>query len=338
MEEDSESSPAVIPATPVSRETVSQAAERWFADLQRDKSAALRETTIEDRRRHVQGFVKQMTDLPLTQITREVAQEFQNRLKKTSKTNATVNAYIATLANVFGSASTADNPFKIKALKKGGESYAAFEVSELHTLFDALPREVRPKKHSPETALPWVSLIAAYTGACLEEIAQLTVSDIKNVQANGGTLDVIDIHNGDDEHRLKNDKARVRVVPIHSELCRAGLLDYVRALPKHSPLFPGLTRRASKGGKIGTRLGELFRKRLIALGLKRERLVFHSFRHTVGGRLEAAGVSQTDAARVLGHNIPGMSYGVYSTGPGLKRLAAVVEAIEYPSLRIPSAS
>jgi hypothetical protein len=35
------------------------------------------------------------------------------------------------------------------------------------------------------------------------------------------------------------------------------------------------------------------------------------------------------------HTIPGMTFGVYSTGPGLKRLAGVVEAIEYPGLRLP---
>jgi integrase len=71
--------------------------------------------------------------------------------------------------------------------------------------------------------------------------------------------------------------------------------------------------------------------------MKRDGLVFHSFRHTVSGRLEAAGVPQTDAARVLGHTIPGMTYGTYSTGPGLKRLAAVVEDITYPGLKIPAA-
>ena len=81
-----------------------------------------------------------------------------------------------------------------------------------------------------------------------------------------------------------------------------------------------------QGGQIGARVGELFRDKLESLGLKRDRLCFHSFRHTVAGRLEAAAVSQTDAARVLGHTIAGMSYGVYSSGPGLKRLAAVVEA------------
>jgi hypothetical protein len=45
-----------------------------------------------------------------------------------------------------------------------------FETAELQTLFDALPRDVTPKKHSPETALPWVSLIALYSGARLEEL------------------------------------------------------------------------------------------------------------------------------------------------------------------------
>jgi len=45
-------------------------------------------------------------------------------------------------------------------------------------------------------------------------------------------------------------------------------------------------------------------------------------------------VSLTDASRVLGRTVAGMSYGVYNTGPGLKRLAAVVEAIEYEGLKV----
>jgi hypothetical protein len=32
---------------------------------------------------------------------------------------------------------------------------------------------------------------------------------------------------------------------------------------------------------------------------------------------------------VLGHAIAGMSYGTYSSGPGLARLKAVVEALRY---------
>jgi hypothetical protein len=95
-----------------------------------------------------------------------------------------------------------------------------------------------------------------------------------------------------------------RLVPVYPALVRLGFLDYVKAL-KAGPLFPGLTRRESKGGKADARVGELFRKKLVALGLKREGLCFHSFRHTVAGRLDAAGVPQSDAARILGHAVAG---------------------------------
>src|SRR5262249_58855089 len=106
------------------------------------------------------------------------------------------------------------------------------------------------------------------TGMRLEEIAQLTVADVQTRSANGGTVVVFDIHNGDSSHHLKNDSS-ARAIPMHSELVRAGLLDYGRALPQDGLLFPGLKRRESKGGKIGGPLGQVFRKRLIKLGIKR---------------------------------------------------------------------
>jgi hypothetical protein len=35
------------------------------------------------------------------------------------------------------------------------------------------------------------------------------------------------------------------------------------------------------------------------------------------------------AARVLGRTVAGMSYGVYSSGPGLKRLRDVIELVKF---------
>ena len=154
-----------------------------------------------------------------------------------------------------------------RSVRPAASSYEAFTPEETQTLFKALPRDVAPAKHTPESALPWVALIAAYSGARLEEIAQLAVVDIRDQEANGATIKVVDIHNGGN-NALKN-KASARLVPVHSELVRAGFLDYVKALPQNGPLFPGLTRRASMG-KIGARLGELFRKKLITLGMKRD--------------------------------------------------------------------
>jgi integrase len=325
---------APVPELPATGETVSQAAEAWLAEMTRDKAAAPRETTLDGHRLHVRAFVKKIGDVPLTSVTRAMASDF---LASLDVSNRTRNNYATTLKCVFESAKQrgrfeGDNPFSNMKAKVAGESYVPFTVKELQTLFDALPREVAPKKHSPETALGWVALIALYTGARLEEIAQLRTTDIREEGGNGATVWVIDIHNGG-TNKLKNESA-ARLVPIHSALVQAGLLDYVKALPA-GPLFPGLTRRASKGGKVGARLGELFRKSLVALELKRDGLCFHSFRHTVAGALDAAEVSQSDAARILGHAVAGMSYGTYSqAGPGLKRIAGKVEEISYEGLRL----
>jgi integrase len=316
-------------------ETINQAAEAWFKELTRDKAAAPRQQTIDGHRLRVRAFVDAAGDVPLTDVTRAAAADFLAGLKVSNRTR---NAYATTLRSIFecarrrGRFTGRDNPFDGMKAKVAGSSYQPFTIPQLQTLFGALPREVRPAKHSPETALPWVALIALYTGARLEEIAQLTTADVREESANGARVWCIDVHNGG-ENKLKNDSS-ARLIPVHSELVRLGLLDYVKAL-RAGPLFPGLTRRESKGGKVGARVGELFRKRLVALGLKRDGLCFHSLRHCVAGRLDAAGVPQSDAARVLGHAVAGMSYGTYSqAGPGLKRVAGVVEQISYEGLRL----
>jgi integrase len=305
--------------------------------LTRDKTTAPRDTTLQGHRLRVRAFVDEVGDVPLTEVTRVMASDFLDRLKVSNRTR---NQYARTLASVFKSArlrgryqgEKGQSPFDDQRAKVVGSSYEPFTVAELQTLFDALPRQLRPAKHTPDTALPWVALMALYTGMRLEEVAQLTTADVREETANGATVWCIDVHNGG-ENKLKNETS-ARLVPIHSELVRLGLLDYVKALPK-GPLFPGLTRRESKGGKIGARVGELFRKKLVSLKLKRDGLCFHSFRHNVSNSFDVAGVPQSDAARILGHAVAGMSYGTYSqAGPGLKRGAAVVEQITYEGLRL----
>jgi integrase len=329
-----EAGQTVQPAPTATGWTITQAAEAWYAELTSDKAAAPRDTTLNGYRLHVRAFVDAVGDLPVTEVTAIMASDFLAALKMS---NGTRNTYATTLKCVFECARrrgrlTGDNPFDGMKGKVVHSSYQPFTVDELQTLFNDLPREIRPKKHSPDTALPWAALIALYSGMRLEEIAQLTTADVREETANGASVWCIDIHNGG-TNKLKN-KPSARLIPVHSELVRLGLLDYVKALPK-GPLFPGLVRRESKGGKVGARVGELFRKKLVALKLKRDGLCFHSLRHNVSNSLDVAGVPQSDTARVLGHLVVGMSYGTYSkAGPGLKRVAAVVEMITYEGLRL----
>jgi integrase len=330
---------------PTSGETISQAAEAWYPELERTKPRA---STVKDRRDHVRAFIKACGDVPLTDVDRAKASDFLGSLKVSTQRR---NAYANTLQRVFKWAARRgrfskleeDNPFHDQRLKVSkGEKVPRdrFTVEELQRLFDAMPRDVAPKKHSPETAVPWAMRIAAFTGAGLEEVCQLTVDDIREETVNGGRLWCVDIHNGDDEHKLKNE-ARPRLLPMHSALEHLGLLEYIANVRKeghaNKQLFPALKRRASKDNKIGTRVGEIFNKARRKLGITRKGMLidFHSFRHTVSNTLEIAGVHQTDAARVLGHTIEAMSYGNYSqAGPGLIRVKAIVEQITYEGLRL----
>jgi integrase len=334
--------PAAPAPAPATGETVSQAAEAWFPEVERTKPRA---STLKGLRDHVRAFVDRVGDVPLTEVTRAMASDFLSGLKVSTQTR---NTYALTLKRVFKCAARRgrfskleeDNPFhdqRLKVTKGERVKRDRFTVEELQTLFANLPREVKPAKHTPATAMPWAALIAAYSGAGLEEVCQLTLDDIREETVNGGKLVCIDIHNGDDGHNLKNEVGRPRLLPMHSALERAGLLEYIANLPKQGQLFPGLKRRASKDNKIGPRVGELFNKKRQALGIKRKgmKLDFHSFRHTVSNTLDIAGVAEADIARVLGHTIPGMSLGNYSQGgPGLIRVKDVVEKIAYEGLHL----
>jgi integrase len=321
-----------------SGETISQAAEAWIQELTAKGGKKRRDETLKGHRDRVRRFVKDRGDLPLADVTRDVASDFLTKLKVNNRTR---NNYAMTLKSVFKSAGRRgrfsnrleDNPFDDQRADVDKRSNRVrFKIEELQTLFPALPRDIAPKKHTPETALSWAVLIALYTGARLEEIAQLNTADIREAAGNGSTITVIDIHNGGD-NKLKNEWS-ARLVPVHSALVRAGFLDYVKALPA-GPLFPGLVRRASKGNKVGARLGELFRKKLVALGMKREGLCFHSLRHTVANTLDRAEVRSTDVARILGQTVEGEAFGTYSQeGPGLKVVAGVVEKITYEGLNV----
>ena len=73
----------------------------------------------------------------------------------------------------------------------------------------------------------------------------------------------------------------------------------------------------------------MFTQHFRALDIEDPLLSVHAYRATLLTKLDNAGVPELDAARLTGHNIKTMSYGVYSGGAVLARLAAVVERIEY---------
>ena len=172
----------------------------------------------------------------------------------------------------------------------------------------------------------WGPLIGIYTGARLNEIAQIHLADIRQ-QDGIWCFDLND--EGDDKH-LKTENAR-RLVPIHAKLIEHGLLDHVdeKKARGERKLFPDFRHDPKNGW--GRHLGRWFNDTLLPkLELKQKELVFHSLRHTVITRLMQAGVQEPVVKALVGHAQQGVTQQHYfNEGYTLKQLDEALQKLNY---------
>lgn len=152
----------------------------------------------------------------------------------------------------------------------------------------------------------WPTLIGIFTGARLNEIAQLRVGDI--VQDSG--VWCFDF-NDEDGKALKNDASRRRT-PVHDRLLELGLLDFVQARRAEGSerLFPSFTY--SKQNGYGRNLGRWFNESFLpAIGIDDAELTFHCLRHTMITRLRQADVALDIVKALVGHKQEGVTHEHY---------------------------
>jgi integrase len=165
------------------------------------------------------------------------------------------------------------------------------------------------KKANEDQQLSDLIYLGAYTGARIEELCSLKVSDV--------TKDAFKVTDA-------KTAAGIREVPIHS-----ALVPLVIKLKKESEdgyLISGLTfnKYNDRSNAVGKRFGRL--KRAAGFG---DKLVFHSIRKTLTTLLENAGVSENLAADIVGHEKPRITYGLYSGGASLKVKKEAIERVSY---------
>jgi integrase len=321
--------PSPLPALSLPRRETETFSEAFEAYLRTELDGTSADTVVEYQLK-VKLFINKVGDLPLNKVTDHVAVDFLDKylLRERKLKPKTRNGYAMLFSAIFKSAirrkKATHNPFADQLIKAEAVHYEPFTDQELATLFADAKFEISPAKHKTATALPWASLISAYTGCRLEEVAQLRASDIKKTE---GIWHFEFCHEGNGKT-----KAATRRVPLHHALIDAGLLRYRDKLPSGSPLFPGLKSRQSK---LGSKIGDMFRLWRKRRGIVRPGLNFHSFRHSVGDRLRRAGVQESDIAALLGHEDERITSKVYGhNGPGLQRLQKVIERLSYKSLRL----
>lgn len=181
----------------------------------------------------------------------------------------------------------------------------------------------------------WGIALAAYSGMREGEIAHLLCRHIR-MAPNGSYFICLDPSDG--WLNLK-EVGSVRIVPIHSDLIRLGLIEYCvkDRNPNHflistEPMPKDVAAQKREAKKLTNALGKFFNgtfKKHLGLG---ERKVFHSFRHTVQTNLARADVSNSLISEIIGHadpTRPQVSAG-YFHGLTLAQLAPAIEKMKLP--------
>ena len=185
--------------------------------------------------------------------------------------------------------------------KRPNDDREIFDQSDLTKMFvESLEygqdRHMRPQNF-------WIPLLGLYTGARLEEICQLRVSDIKRLDG------VRCLGINEDRPDVSDKPSALRLIPLHPFLLELGFHRYAQTLPDDGRVFPDLKPINNRWGHYPGNWFGLFINRC-GIEAPQNAKAFRCFRHTVAARLKQRGVSVDKIAALLG---PGMSGGYATT-------------------------
>lgn len=198
-----------------------------------------------------------------------------------------------------------------------------YSWNELVTLFSNPDyQKQRYAQGRPGNAIFWLPLIAAYTGARREEIAQLYVSDFMQDETGQWFIRIIDDR---PDKSLKTDSSR-RDVPLHDDLIEVGILDLVKNQPSESRVFPQLTKVSDGYAGIVSKSWRPLTQQCGVYQAGRNPL--HAFRHTFKTLAREYGIPKEVSDWITGHATESIG-DLYGVKP-LSRMASEIQKI--PSL------
>ncbi|WP_233953309.1 site-specific integrase [Pectobacterium versatile] len=196
------------------------------------------------------------------------------------------------------------NPIEKMKLTKATESKRrAMTEEEIGLVLDASQKATEARR--------WAIMLSVITGARAGEVAQLTSKDIVNIDG----ITCIDI-NSNNGKSIKN-KHSARLVPLIDgayDFNLTAFLEFVASGQSEGEVLFGMTTSAytsyfARGIKSSQE--ELRSSQDVCL---------HSLRHSLTGKLKAAGVPLTDAQGILGHSSQSITYDLYGKGHVIGRL------------------
>lgn len=296
-----------------------------------------------DYGRAVERFTKAMGDMMVGNIGASEIQAFATGLSKESAqgkgrpmATSTVRLAVARLSSVLSFAVDAGiiqtNPVSTSRINKrlgaakpprsldDNRSYSRAELVKMFSQPDFAC--LRHSEGRPGNALFWLPLIAAYTGARREEVAQLYVNDVRQTSEGRWFIRIIDDR---PDKSVKTNSSR-RDVPLHDDLIALGILELVRDKDANTRVFPQLLKVSDGFAGI---ISKMWRPMTQRWGVYREgRSPLHGFRHTFKTIGREVGIPKEVSDWITGH-ASGDEGDKYGNNP-LSRMAE--ELKKFPSI------
>lgn len=262
-------------------------------------------------------ILSELGNKPIEEFARKDMLSLRDRLCKKFAVK-TCNEYLSLLSSSFKVAARHDLMAKNiaegtvqKKQKRPDNERMRFTVEELQLIVNSVPL-----RYGFEWRV-YVPLIAMFSGMRREEICQLHTDDIRKHDG----IWVFDINNKGDKE-VKTESA-IRLVPIHSELLRLGIVEY--AEHKEGNIW-GFKKYRSK---YGSKFGNWFSKWKIANIPNDDLKCFHSLRHSFTDTLKQAGEAESLISELVGHVVDSITFGRYGKRYRLDVLVPVVERLDY---------
>lgn len=317
---------ATVPPPKAKTKPFSEAVTLYLAEKKLDNT----QKTLTEKLATYNEYQRMFGDMDINGLGDEPAVSFKNRMLSNGAKAPSINKKLSYMKDLFNYAINNkmyfdSNPFeklnisKKSKLRAATQSYREFTDDDLKRIFETS----RYAEYMNEPDYHWVPFLGLYTGARIETLANLQVSQIQK----DGDIWFLDI--------VKDKNANsIRQVPLHERIVESGFLKYVESVraAKKVQLFPHL-----KPGKNGysRNCSRRFGQYLDLVGITERRKVFHSFRVTFINRMTNAGVHPAILMGLVGHyeqkriDFSSAHFQTYQKEKPLEVLKAAIDRLEY---------
>jgi integrase len=348
--------PSSIPKPPAEKgDLISEVIEKFASEAEIN----WRDKTRDENLSILRLFKDVVGDIPIQTITRKTVGEFKQTLKKLppnmkknpkyrkktiseimkmevpkAMSDTTISKYLTRVGALFEYARRNGmyegvNPatgMNTPKDKQAHEARAPFSKDDLVKLFHS--EEYKEDTHKKPYQF-WMPILALFTGARLNELAQLHLSDIREAEDGVWVFDI----NDEEEKQLKA-KASRRIIPIHPFLLNdLRFLSWVESLQAEGKqrLFPELKKdRDGYGRNVSRWFNDSYRERCGIDSTDGRKRDFHSFRASFITQLVRQKVNDRMRLQVEGHSAGKDMTSVYADPfPARQLYDEVISKLDY---------